>query len=247
MAEQMIFKRTEMKYMLTREQQRIVLDAMKEHMVPDEYGRSTILSLYLDTPDHLLIRRSLEHPIYKEKLRMRSYGVASEETKIFVELKKKYDSIVYKRRVGMTEAQAITYLQTGQVPKDSQIVHEINYCLQHYDHIQPAMMLSYEREAYYDKDDHEFRMTFDDNILWREDHLSLCDGVYGTPILDDNHVLMEVKTANAIPLWLVKVLSENHIYKTTFSKYGTAYRTMVQWKQSSQRGQNAQDTQKAIA
>ncbi len=232
MGDQTIFKRTEMKYMLTREQQQLVMQAMEGHMVPDEYGRSTICSLYLDTPDHLLIRRSLEHPLYKEKLRLRSYGVADKDTKVFVELKKKYESVVYKRRVGMTEAQAEEYIRSGTAGKDTQIIHEISYCLEHYEGLAPAMMLSYEREAFYDKEDKDFRMTFDDTILWRADHLSLCDGVFGTPILDENHVLMEVKAANAIPMWLVKTLSENHIYKTSFSKYGTAYRTMVQQKQS---------------
>ncbi len=227
MADQMIFKRTEIKYMLTRQQQALILAAMEEHMVPDEYGRSTICSLYLDTPNHLLIRRSLEHPIYKEKLRVRSYGLAQPDSKVFVELKKKYEDIVYKRRIGMTETQARQYIRTGITDRDSQITREISYCLHHYEGIAPSVLLTYEREAFYDPNNHDFRMTFDDNILWRTDHLNLTDGIFGRPLLAPDQVLMEVKAAEAIPLWLVRILSANHIYKTNFSKYGMAYMTML--------------------
>lgn len=231
MGDQMIFKRCEIKYMLNRKQQEIIKGAMEDHMIADIHGRNTICSLYFDTPDFLLVRRSIDHPIYKEKLRLRSYGVADKNSTVFLELKKKYDSVVYKRRVGMTEKEAENYLISGDFVKDSQILREIDYCLSHYCHLAPAVMLSYQREAFYDKDDPDFRMTFDDQILWRDNHLSLCDGIFGAPILDEDHVLLEVKTAQAIPMWLVKVLSENHIYKTSFSKYGTAYRTILQNKQ----------------
>lgn len=228
MSEQMIFKRHEIKYLLTKEQREIVKAAMEEHMIPDIHGRNTTCSLYFDTPDYLLIRRSLEHPLYKEKLRLRSYGVAEDDTTVFVELKKKYDSVVYKRRIGMTEAEAEHYLLDHEPIVDTQISREINYCLQNYPNLAPACMLSYQREAFYAKDDHDFRMTFDDTILWRDHHLSLRDGIFGEPIIREDQALLEVKTANAIPIWLVKLLSENHIYKTSFSKYGTAYRTICQ-------------------
>ena len=85
-----------------------------------------------------------------------------------------------------------------------------------------------EKEALYAKDNHEFRITFDQNILWRNYDLSLCRGIYGEAILAKNKVLMEVKTAGAIPLWMVHFLTENQIYKTSFSKYATAYRTIYE-------------------
>lgn len=223
MNEQMIFMRHEIKYLLTKEQRAAVRSAMEDHMIPDIHGRNTTCSLYFDTPDYRLIRRSLEHPLYKEKLRLRSYGVAEEDTIVFVELKKKYDSVVYKRRIGMTEADAERFLLGHEPVMDTQISREIQYCIRNYPRLAPACMLSYQREAFYDRDDHEFRMTFDDTVLWRDHHLSLRDGIFGEPILEDGYALLEVKTAEAIPLWLVKVLSENHIYKTSFSKYGTAY------------------------
>ncbi len=226
MANQTIFKRYEIKYMLDTNQLSLLKNEMKNYMIADEHGKSTICSLYFDTPQYLLIRRSMDHPVYKEKIRLRSYGVADKDTTVFVELKKKYDSVVYKRRVAMTEAEACDYLLNHRQVMDTQITREIDYCMDMYKGIAPAMLLSYEREAYYAKDDHEFRVTFDQNILWRNYDLSLCEGIYGNPILKDNQVLMEVKTAGAIPMWMVRFLRDNGIYKTSFSKYGTAYRTL---------------------
>ena len=231
MTDQMIFKRYEVKYCITRKQKELIKEAMAEHMIADIHGRSSICSLYFDTPDYLLVRHSLEHPFYKEKLRLRSYGVANDESTVFVELKRKYDSVVYKRRVGMSLRQAKGYLLRGESVIDTQITREIDYCLQMYRGIRPSVLLSYEREAYYGRDDHEFRITFDDNILWRDHDLTLDSGIYGTLLMDQDRVLMEVKTGSAIPLWLVRVLSSDHIYKTSFSKYGTAYTCILQNKQ----------------
>ena len=195
MADQMIFKRCEIKYMLDITQAELLKNQMKQYMTADEHGVSTICSLYFDTPDYLLIQRSMEHPVYKEKLRLRSYGTADKDTTVFVELKKKYESVVYKRRIAMTEDEAERYLLFHEKVKDTQITREIDYCLKNYKKLAPAVMLSYEREAFYAKDDHEFRITFDQNILWRNYDLSLCKGIYGEAILDKNKVLMEVKTA----------------------------------------------------
>ncbi len=228
MSEQMIFKRCEIKYMIDEKTFDKLMQVMSEHMIADVHGRSTVCSLYFDTPDYLLIRRSMDHPIYKEKLRLRSYGVADEETQVFVELKKKFNSVVYKRRISMTEKQSQEYLLEHKKIMDTQISREIDYCMRVYKGIAPAVLLSYEREAFYAKDDHEFRVTFDRNIFWRDYDLSLCKGIYGTPILKQGQVLMEVKTAGAIPRWMVDFLTENQIYKTSFSKYGTAYRTICE-------------------
>lgn len=226
MKNQTIFKRYEIKYMLDIRQLSLLKNEMKKYMIADAFGKSTICSLYFDTPQYLLIRRSMDHPMYKEKLRLRSYGVADENSTVFVELKKKYNSVVYKRRVAMTEKEALEYLLNHRKVMDTQITREIDYCMDVYKGIAPAMLLSYEREAYYARDDHEFRVTFDQNILWRNYDLSLHEGIYGNPILKDNQVLMEVKTAGAIPMWMVRFLRDNEIYKTSFSKYGTAYRKL---------------------
>lgn len=223
MGEQMVFKRYEIKYMLTKGQRDLIQNRMRDHMTMDVHGKNTILSLYLDTPDFLLARRSMEHPMYKEKLRMRSYGVAGPDSTVFLELKKKYDSVVYKRRESMTEKQLEQYVKNHVPPKDTQIMRELAFAMGRYEGISPAVLLSYEREAFYAKEDSDFRITFDENILWRDYDVNLHSGVYGSSILAPGMVLMEVKTAGAIPMWLVKLFSEQHIYKTNFSKYGRAY------------------------
>lgn len=222
MAYQDIFKRYELKYLLSPEQYLAVRAAMDGHMKGDKYGESDICNLYCDTPDFLLARRSNERPFYKEKLRIRSYGVNEPDGEVFVEIKKKYDSVVYKRRIVTDEKTALEMLD-GNSTDERQIAKEITYFSRFYAGIRPQMFISYRREAFYGIEDKSFRMTFDRSILWRTDDLTLQHGIYGTEILPDGKVLMEVKTAAAIPLWLVKVLSENKIYKTSFSKYGTAY------------------------
>lgn len=228
MSYQNTFKRYELKYLLTRKQKEIIQEAMAPYMEADAYGRSTICNIYFDTPDSLLIRRSLEKPVYKEKLRVRSYGRARADSTVFVELKKKYKLVVYKRRVNATEQEAMDYLCNGTpLPVQNQITEEIDYARELYRDLRPAVYLSYEREAFYGKEDRELRITFDENILWRDEDISLCAEVYGEPLLEHGYALMEIKIAEAMPLWLVKLLSDNHIYKTSFSKYGCAYTNMI--------------------
>ena len=227
---QNVFKRYEIKYLITNEQKQIIKNVMSKYMTGDKYGRNTICNIYFDTPDFLLIRRSLEHPVYKEKLRLRSYGVAEHDSETFLEIKKKYNSVVYKRRTEMTESESMRYLCGGEHIEDNQIIREIDYFMSYYKNLAPKVFLSYEREAFYAKDDYDFRVTFDENILWRDYDLSLCKGIYGTPILENNYSLMEIKTGMSIPLWMTSVLSKNHIYKTSFSKYGNAYTSILEQK-----------------
>ena len=228
MAIQTVFKRYEIKYLLTEAQQQRVLEAMKPYMQLDDYGRTTIRNLYFDTDDYRLIRRSMEKPVYKEKLRIRSYSRADRDSTVFVELKKKYKSIVYKRRISLPEEEAMEWISGNRhCHKHTQISEEIDYFLDYYKTLHPTVFLSYEREAFYANDGSDFRVTFDDTILCRQDDLSLESEVYGTPILPEGKVLMEIKCSGGIPIWMTKTLSEEHIYKTSFSKYGTAYQTMI--------------------
>lgn len=228
MAYQTVFKRYELKYMLTREQKQAVLQAMEPYMTLDKYGRTTVRNIYYDTDTYLLIRRSIEKPVYKEKLRTRSYSRANPDSTVFVELKKKYQSVVYKRRISLPEEEAMEWInQEHHRQKNTQISDEIDYFLEFYKTLHPIVFLSYEREAFYANDESDYRVTFDDNILCRQEDLSLESEVYGTPLLPEEMVLMEVKCSGGIPMWMVRVLSEEHIYKTSFSKYGTAYETMV--------------------
>lgn len=224
MSEQMIFKRYEIKYMLNCNQYKKLKVLMKDYMREDEHGKSINCSLYFDTPQFLMIRRSMEHPIYKEKLRVRSYGVAQKDSSVFVELKKKYDSVTYKRRICMAESEMEGYLIEHEDIMDTQIKREIDYVIKTYNNLAPRVLLSYDRQGFYSKDNHDFRMTFDDNILWRNYDLSLTKGIYGSPILKENQILLEVKSASSFPLWLVRFLNDNKIYKTSFSKCANAYR-----------------------
>lgn len=228
MSVQTVFKRYELKYMLTLEQKEKVLQVMEPYMALDKYGRTTIRNIYFDTDNYLLIRRSIEKPTYKEKLRIRSYSQAQPDSTVFVELKKKYKHVVYKRRISLPEIEAMNWINgESHCHKRTQISEEVDYFLDYYENLGPAVFLSYEREAFYSKDESDFRVTFDDNILCRQDDLSLESEVYGTSILPEGMVLMEIKCSGGIPMWMIHVLSEEHIYKTSFSKYGTAYKTII--------------------
>lgn len=225
---QTVFQRYELKYLLTPRQKEKVLGAMQPYMALDQYGRTTIRNLYYDTDTYLLVRRSIEKPAYKEKIRVRSYSRTDRDSAAFVELKKKYKSVVYKRRISLPYAEATAWLSREKHPdKHTQIANEIDYFMELYGTLHPTVFLSYEREAYYANDGSDFRVTFDDNILCRQNELSLESEVYGTPILPEGKVLMEIKCSGGIPLWMAHVLSEEKIYKASFSKYGTAYGMLI--------------------
>ncbi len=228
MAFQTVFKRYELKYLLTAVQKECVLAAMKPYMTPDEYGKCVIRNIYFDTDSYLLVRRSIENPIYKEKLRIRSYCRAEPWSTVFVELKRKYNKVVYKRRIAMPEKTAISWVagESGCC-MDTQISGEISYFLDYYHGLRPAVFLSYEREAFFAKEQPDFRVTFDSSILCRTENISLEEEPYGSPLIPADMTLMEIKCSGGMPLWMAHTLSENHIYKTSFSKYGSAYKTMI--------------------
>ena len=170
MSFQTVFQRYELKYLLTQEQKKKILQAIAPYMELDQYGRTTIRNLYFDTGNYRLARHSIEKPSYKEKLRVRSYSQADPESPVFVELKKKYRNVVYKRRIALPEKEAMEWLQGGSCSQDVQISREVDYFLSYYRNLAPVVFLSYEREAFF---------------------------------------------------------SEERIYKTSFSKYGTAYQSMI--------------------
>ena len=228
MAFQTVFKRYELKYLLTDGQRQRVMTAIEPFMEKDSYGKTTIRNIYFDTDSYALIRRSIEKPAYKEKLRIRSYRQAEPDSTVFVELKKKYQSVVYKRRLSLSESEAMAWV-TGACPisKETQISREIDYFRSLYGKLSPKVFLSYERDAFYSKDDKSFRVTFDTNILCRTTDLSLTSEAYGEQILPNNTCLMEIKCSGGMPLWMARLLSEERIYKTSFSKYGAAYSTLI--------------------
>lgn len=228
MKEQAVFKRYETKYMLTPKQKREVLKAMLPYMKMDDFGHSTIRNIYFDTEYYRLIRRSIEKPSYKEKLRIRSYSQVGETDKVFVELKKKYDSVVYKRREAIKKYEMEEWLCTSSnFPKRTQIGREIDYFFYYYETLEPKVFLSYEREAFYEVDGGDFRVTFDENVLAREEDLDLGSKVWGTSLLEPGMTLMELKCSGGYPIWMEQVLTREKIYPTSFSKYGTAYKKMI--------------------
>lgn len=218
------FERYEIKYILTREQRKALCDLMVGKMKIDKYGHTTIRNIYYDTEDYRLIRNSLDKPIYKEKLRVRSYGRITKTDDVFIELKKKYESIVYKRRIALPEYITTDWLVKGKVqPVNSQIADEIEYFKNFYEGLKPAVFLSYEREAYYPTEPSDLRVTLDSNLIARDYDLTLLNGVYGENIIDRDLTVLEVKVSGAMPTWLIRFLNDNGIRKTSFSKYGMYY------------------------
>ncbi len=219
-----VFKRYEIKFMLDEDLKKELLASMKGHMRLDGYGRTTIRNVYYDTPDFELIRNSLDKPMYKEKLRVRSYEKAQENDNVFVEIKKKYNGVVYKRRTAVKEYQSEDWL-TGKTeqPYISQIADEIEYFRRFHKGLKPSCYLSYERESFFSTDGSNLRLTLDENIKGRTYDMDLTKGVYGDKILPSGKTLMELKTPGTLPLWITEFLSRNGIRKTSFSKYGSYY------------------------
>ena len=218
--------------MLSIPQYRQLLDHIGMRLTADEHGKSTVCNIYLDTENYLLIRNSISAIAYKEKLRIRSYGTPKPSDRVFLEIKKKYKGVVYKRRVSATLREVMEYVKTGEKWMDSQIMRELDYAMHCYGHIRPAVVLSYEREAFYETESPSLRLTFDTNVRYRTDDLDMEHGTYGKTILSEDTVLMEVKTNGAMPLWLSHALDECGIFPTSFSKYGTAYREFSAKKES---------------
>ena len=230
-----VFNRYEHKYMLDRETFEKVIKIMDEHMVMDSHNEGhtpyTIANIYFDTPDDYLIRTSLSKPEYKEKLRLRAYGVPDADTKVFLEIKKKFKGIVNKRRTKLKLSEAYGFVTSGKAPEpkdymNTQVLHELEYFLKIYN-LSPKLYLAYDRIAYFEKDNRDLRISFDMNIRSRRYDLALEKGDYGEKLLPDDVYLMEIKTSLAKPLWLTHMIAELDIKRKSFSKYGTEFKRMI--------------------
>ena len=230
-----VFNRYEYKYLINREQFDKISSVITEYMVSDEYNKNghiyTISNIYYDTFDDYLIRTSLSKPMYKEKLRLRAYGIPNDDSEVFMEIKKKFNGIVNKRRTSINLNDAYRYLNFKQIPEDTkytnqQVFKEINNFTSRYALV-PKVYIAYDRIAYFDKDNSDLRISFDFNIRTRRDNLFLESGDYGNLLLSDDMCVMEIKTSYAIPLWLVNLLCEFEIKRTGFSKYGKEYIKML--------------------
>ena len=224
---QLTFKRYEKKYLLSRERYEKLFRALEDHIRPDLYFHSVVCSLYYDTDDYALIRHSIEAPVYKEKLRLRSYGVPAPEDTVFVELKKKFKGMVYKRRLAMSARDASAYLAGEGPPGEcSQMTRELDWFLRE-NKVSPKAFIACDRYAWVAKEDSELRITFDEDLRWRERDLDLTLGSAGEPLTAPGNVLMEIKIPGTAPLWLAHMLSELSVFPTSFSKYGTCYKDHI--------------------
>lgn len=217
------FRRYEKKFILTPRQYRGILPLLEPWMEADQYGQYTICSLYYDTDTFELIRNSVEKPPYKEKFRLRSYGVPGEDDPVFGEIKKKFDGVVYKRRVAAPLADMERFLAGGELSHESpQIQREIHWFLRCHP-IRPQVFIAYDRTAYTGREDPELRLTFDRNIRWRTRELDLRAGDHGDPVLPEERIIMEIKIPQAMPLRLVRALDQVKAYPASFSKIGSCY------------------------
>lgn len=222
-----VMKRYELKYILNQKQTEFFKEALQGHMVLDQYGRTSIASLYYDTPDYRLIRTSVEKPPFKEKIRLRSYGLATKESPVFLELKRKAYGIVYKRRVQSTIPLVEKFFAgSGDVCAPGQINREITYFRDYYSVLVPACLIIYDREAYFEPGG-DLRVTLDFNPRYRSERLDLTVSMDGVSLLPEGSAILEIKVQQAEPLWLTSILDRGKIRKTSFSKYGEAYRQQL--------------------
>ena len=218
-----VMKRYELKYYLNESQVEYFKNKISEHMKVDKYGLTSIASIYFDTPDFRLITKSIEKPNYKEKLRLRSYGLAKEGSKTFLEIKRKCDGIVYKRRITLLEDEALDLITNKETKEKSQIARELEAFMENYKILEPKYLIIYDRLAYY-QDDSDLRITLDMNPRYRTKDLNLHTSLDGTPLLKEKGAILEVKVQHSVPIWLAELLSKGKIYQTSLSKVGTAHK-----------------------
>ncbi len=222
-----VMKRYELKYLLDGAQTDFLVKSLEGHMKLDQYGRTSIASLYYDTPNYRLIRASVEKPPFKEKIRLRSYGLATRESPVYLELKRKAYGIVYKRRVQSTIPLVDKFFAgSGDICAPGQINREITYFRDYYKTLVPACLIIYDREAFFEPGG-DLRLTIDHCPRYRTDHLDLTSSMDGLPLRPPGHTILEIKVQEAMPLWLTRILDEGQIYKNSFSKYGEAFRQQL--------------------
>ncbi|MFC5702619.1 polyphosphate polymerase domain-containing protein [Cohnella faecalis] len=230
-----VFNRYENKYLMDSKAFYALYNRLLEYMVLDEYNKDdkfySISNIYYDTEQDSLIRNSLAKPKYREKLRIRAYGIPERNAKVYLELKKKVFGLVNKRRTALKLNEAYEFVRTGTAPEpkeymNRQVIQEIDYFLQRYE-LQPKVYLAYDRIAMFCKNNRDLRITFDTNIRSRRHDVRLESGDYGEQLMERGQWLMEVKAEKTIPVWLSHLLSELRMFRTSFSKYGNEYKKML--------------------
>ncbi|QHI72857.1 polyphosphate polymerase domain-containing protein [Aminipila terrae] len=230
-----VFNRFEKKYFVKEEQMTRVLSEIEKHMTPDKnnLNRETysICNIYFDTENDDLIRSSLSKPVYKEKVRLRTYGIPKKDDIAFLEIKKKVQGLVNKRRTKIKIQDAYRFIENGgkigvEQYMNVQVLRELSFMTQKYK-LYPKVMIAYDRMAYFEKQNPDLRVSFDINIRARRNHLKLEEGTQGEALLEAGMWLMEIKTSKAMPLWLTGLLSREQIRPVSFSKYGTEFKNYL--------------------
>jgi len=218
-----IFKRVEEKYLLTHEQYKKLFDNINDYIEKDKYFETTICNIYFDNNEDELIYTSMDKPIYKHKIRLRSYGTPKIDDDVFLEIKFKFKKVVGKRRIKIKLKDFKNYLKTRKYCGNDQIMKEIDYLFNLYD-LKPSYFIAYDRKSYREKNNENLRITIDTNLRSRKEKLSLELGDKGKLYFKEEKYIMEIKTLGAMPLWLVKNLSDLGIYPVSFSKFGSIYK-----------------------
>ena len=222
-----VFRRYEEKYLLSEEDKYKLFQEINKYLEEDEYFKSKICSIYFDNDNNDLIINSLEKPIYKDKIRLRSYGIPNINDNVFLEIKNKYKGITGKRRIKIKLKDFNEYIENNNNINNSQIMKELDYLFKYY-HLKPSMYISYDRLSYVGKSNDYLRITLDSNLKARQDNLKLDYGDYGKRYFKDNYYIMEIKTLGSIPLWLTRSLNKLGIFPTSFSKYGNFYKKYIE-------------------
>lgn len=189
-----------------------------------------IYSIYYDTVNHDIIRQNSSGPVYKEKMRLRSYYDRKDpEDKIFMEIKKKSEGVGNKRRIKLKIKEIEPFVNDGILPDlgDDYLANQVAKELQYFfkiNKVAPALYVQYDRLALFGKEDKNFRMTFDRNVHIRRSNFVFGESDEDEYLIDDDTYIMEIKILGAMPMWLATLLSENGLYSHGFSKYGVKYK-----------------------
>ncbi|MDR3276586.1 MAG: polyphosphate polymerase domain-containing protein [Treponema sp.] len=216
------FRRYEKKYQLNAFQYYELSESLKGLAETDEYGFSDIYSLYFDTEDYRIMRRCIDAKGYKEKLRLRAYGLPGPEGWVYLELKKKLQGLTYKRRLPLRYGELAAYLDERCAQQQyGQIDNEIDWFIRTH-RPGPRFQVAYKRLALRGIEDPEFRVTFDSHIRCCPSGLDFA-GSNTVPMIGAGEYIMEIKCIAAIPGCLSRQLSALRIFPVSFSKSVRAY------------------------
>lgn len=214
------FLRSEKKYLLDKHQYQELRKELENYVKADKFPSSKVYSIYYDNDDYCLITKSIEKPMFKEKLRIRSYGQLNDDDTVYVELKKKFDGVVYKKRTTAKYGDAIKNIKDCDF-KDVSTGNEIKHLISYYGDLKPKVFIGSNRFYFIGKQDNNLRITFDEDITYRIKDVYLNESNYDKKLNDK--CLMEIKVLGTIPLWLSRILDRLHIYSSSFSKVGNVF------------------------